>query len=165
MTHIHCRSRVRNIFLFRRKLECIVKPIYLLHILWNAIHLSMFVENKYRDSFYDTDFLTLINPFTLKPGHWQICVEYILTRSALPLDRDEIKWFNMTNNTYSLVSTIILPKVLILCYPLHLETLTVIYWNPCVHYIVKEENIWRILVIQNHSCNIGQWTCKTFRIS
>ena len=60
-------------------------------------------------------------------------MEYNLTKSASQLDRDEIEMdlmlVNMENNIYLLISTIILPKVLILCYSVHLETLGAIYWN------------------------------------
>ena len=58
------------------------------------------------------------------------CVTYILTRFASPLDRDELKMdlmhVNMKSDIFPLISTIVLPKVLTLCYPGHLETLAVI---------------------------------------
>ena len=38
------------VFSFGRKLECIVRLIYFLHILWNAKHFHMFVENEYMGS-------------------------------------------------------------------------------------------------------------------
>ena len=47
---------------------------------------------------------------------------------ASPIDRDEVKTdlmlANMTNNIF-------LPNVLTLFYPIHIETLSVIEWNPC----------------------------------
>ena len=64
-----------------------------------------------------------------------ICVEYIFVQSSSPLDREvkmDLMLVNMKNNLFPLISTIILPKVLTLCYPVHLETLAVIYWNSCV---------------------------------
>ena len=72
-------------------------------------------------------------------------VEYILTESASPLDRDEVKMdlvlVNMKNNIFPLISTIILPKVLILCYPVHIETLAVIFWNSCVELKCQKEKL------------------------
>ena len=77
------------------------------------------------------DFLISIIPFTTNPGSWHICAEYILTRSDSPLDRDVVKMdpllANMTNNVFLPIFAIILPKMLTLCYPVHFETLPVIY--------------------------------------
>ena len=102
-----------------------------LHIPWNAKHLSMFVENGYLIRFDYTDFLILINSFTTNPGYWQIYVEHILTRSALPLARYEAKTdlmcTSMKNYVFPLISCIILPKVFTLCYPVDLEMLAIIY--------------------------------------
>ena len=167
----------------------------------------MFVESKYLVYLDYTDFLVLILSFLYQPRvYWQICVEYILTRSTSPLDSDEVKMYpwwrhqmetfsawlalcagnspvpvnsplkgqwrgalmfplicvwindwvnnheagdlrrhrghydvnvmslpaNMRNDIFALIPTIILPKVLTLCYPLHLETLAVIHWSSCV---------------------------------
>ena len=65
------------------------------------------------------------------PGYWQIWIEYILTKSVAPLDHDEMKMdlllANVKNDIFPLISTVILPKVLNLCYPMHIETLAVIY--------------------------------------
>ena len=59
-----------------------------------------------------------------------------MTRRASPLDSDEVKidlmLVNMKDNIFPLISTIILPKVLTLCYPVDLDTLAVIYWNSYV---------------------------------
>ena len=75
-----------------------------LHTLWNAKHLSMFVENKYLVWFAYTDFLTLISSFNTNPGYWKISVEYIWTKSVSSLDRDEVKvdlmLVNMKNDTF-----------------------------------------------------------------
>ena len=116
-----------------------------LHIRWNSNHLSMFVENKYLVQFGYTAFLASSKPFITDPGYWKFCVEYILTGIAWPLEHDEVKidlmLVNMKNNIFPLISAIILPKVLTPCYPLHIETLTVIYSNSCVGLNVKEKAI------------------------
>ena len=53
------------------------------------------------------------------------CVQYILTKIASLLDRDEVKinkmLVNMKTNSFPLIATIIFPRVLTLCYPVHLE--------------------------------------------
>ena len=58
---------------------------------------------------------------------------HILSKSASPLDRDEVKLglmlVNRNNDRFSLISGIILPKVLTQCYPIYIETMAVIYWN------------------------------------
>ena len=76
------------------------------------------------------------HPFTTNLGFWKFCVEDILTKNASPLDRDKVTMdlmlINMKNDTFFLISTIILPKMFTLCYPVNLETLAVIYWNSCV---------------------------------
>ena len=80
------------------------------------------------------DFLISINTFTTSKGHWQICVEHILTRNASQPDREEVKMnlmlASMTNNIFTRISTIIHPKVFTLYYSVHLEMLAVAYWNP-----------------------------------
>ena len=86
---------------------------------WNDQHLSMFIKKKQLVYSDYTDFLTLINHSTSKPGYGKICVEYILAKSTSPLDRDDIKmdlmFINMKNNIIPVNSTIILSKVIILC--------------------------------------------------
>ena len=77
-----------------------------------------------------------MNPSTTKPGYWQICVHYILTRSFSPLDHDEVKTnlmlaSMMKNNTFPLISTIILPNVLTMFYSVHLQTLAEICRISC----------------------------------
>ena len=62
-----------------------------LHIPWGAKHLLMLVENKYLTWFDNTDFLTLNNTFTTNPRYRKICLEYIFTRSASSLGRNEVK--------------------------------------------------------------------------
>ena len=65
------------------------------------------------------DFLILINPFTTNHGYWKINIDYILTKSSSPLDRNEIKMDLMLvnmKNIFPLISTI-------MCYPAHPETL------------------------------------------
>ena len=99
-----------------------------LHILWNAKHFSMSVENNYLAWFEYTDLYVLINP-----GSWQMCVGYIFARSASSPQRDEVRteWMllSMENNVFPLISNIILPKVSTLLYPVQPEMLAVIYWN------------------------------------
>ena len=95
--------------------------------------------------FYYTDILILSNPLTTNRVYWYmyICVEYILTRSASPLDHHEVKMnpmlTNMTNDIFHLIPTILLTKVLALCYPVNLEILAVIYWNSCVALRCQKE--------------------------
>ena len=76
-------------------------------------------------------------------GYWKNCVKCILTRYTPQLDREEVKMdlmlVNMKSDLFPLISTIILPKVLTLCYPLHFETLTVIYWNSCVTLTLSKD--------------------------
>ena len=107
-----------------------------LYILWNAKQCSKFVADNYLIWFDNMDALITINHFTTNPGYWQICVEHVLTRSVLPLDRDEVKTdlmlTNMKNDLCPLISTIVPKKILTLCYPVYFETLAVIYWISCV---------------------------------
>ena len=51
----------------------------------------MFVENNHLVLFNYMDLLILIHPFPTDPAYRQICVEYILTRSASSPDREEVK--------------------------------------------------------------------------
>ena len=44
---IQCRPRVSNIFFVGRKLECIARLTFFLHILMNGTRLSLFVEDRY----------------------------------------------------------------------------------------------------------------------
>ena len=101
---IHCRSQMRNIFLFGRQLKRISKLIY----------------------FYI--FFGMLNTFL------HVCLQRIsnhLTKSASSLDRDEVNMdlmlVSVNNNIFPLISTIILPKVLTLCYPVHIEKVAVIH--------------------------------------
>ena len=114
-----------------------------LHIRWNAQHFSVFVDNNYLDKFDHSDFLISINLFTTNPGCCQIPAEYILTRSASPLDRDEVKMdlmlANMNGNRFPVISTIIFLTMLTTCYMVHLEILPVIYWNSCVALKCQKE--------------------------
>ena len=102
----------------------------------------MFVENLVQ--FDHTDFLSCINHFTTHPWYWKICIEYILTQNAALQDCDEVKLdlllVNRNNCIFPPISANILPKVLILCYLLRIETLAVIYWNSYVALNVKEKN-------------------------
>ena len=41
-------------------------------------------------------------------------------------------------------------------YPIHIETLAVIYLNSCGTKMSKRKTNWRISAAQNHSCNVGQ---------
>ena len=50
----------------------------------------MLVENKHLVWLDYTGLLNLINPYINNPGYWKFCIEYIVTRSASPLDRYEV---------------------------------------------------------------------------
>ena len=75
--------------------------------------------------------LNTSNRFTTNPGYWNICVVYILPKRASPQGRDEIEMnlmlINMKNNICRLISNIIVPEVLALYYPVHIETLVMNY--------------------------------------
>ena len=124
----------------------------------------MFLENKYLSSF--DCMLKIISAFTTIPRYWQIRVEYILANIASPLDRDEVildmMLTNMKNDLFPLIPTIIFPKGLTPCFPVHLDTLVVIYWNSCVALEYHRKINGHISVIQNHGCNVGQQACGTF---
>ena len=73
---------------------------------------------------------------TINPGYWQICVEYILTKSAALPDHEEVKMelmlVNIKDYILPLTSTIILHKVLISPdIPWHDD---VIKWKPFPRY-------------------------------
>ena len=73
----------------------------------------------------------MINPFTVNnPRYCKLCMDYILTRSAPPVDRDEVNMdlihAYMKTDIFPLISTIILPRVLTPCYPVRLEIFSVI---------------------------------------
>ena len=62
-----------------------------------------------------------MNHITNSPGYWRICAnEYILNNSASPVDWDEVKMdlmlVNMKRKIFILISTIVLPKLLAMCY-------------------------------------------------
>ena len=102
----------------------------------------MFVENSYLIWFDYTDFPILVNHiFYYQPPVLANSIEHILIRIASPLDHDGVKTdltlANMKIDIFPLMSTIVLPKMLNLCHPVHLETLVVIYWNS---YVVIEDN-------------------------
>ena len=61
-------------------------------------------------------------------------VQVNLCKSASPLDRDEAKMDLMLVNLFR-------PKVLTLCYPVHIETLAVIYWNSRVALMFQREKV------------------------
>ena len=129
--NIHWRPRVRNIF--GLDVNWYVLPTFtVLHILWNAKHFSLLVENNHLISSEYTDFHILINPFTANPRYWQ-CVGYISDRSVSSPRLDEARigpmLFNVKNDMFLLGTNIILPKVLTLLYPVQPETLAVVYWN------------------------------------
>ena len=79
----------------------------------------MFVNDNRLVQFEYVEYHILINSFIANPGYWQMCVESILTRSASSPDYDEVTTdlmlTNMKNNIFPLLSTIIFPKMLILC--------------------------------------------------
>ena len=135
-----------------------------IHILWNAKHFSVLVGNElsswiwiYRLSYFDI-------PFHCQPGYWQMCVGYILARSASAPRRDEVITdllllrYEMKYTLFHVISTIILSKVLTL-----LETLAEICWNlyrllKC--YIDKWIDISQLYKII--CCSNGWHTRKTF---
>ena len=71
---------------------------------------------------------------------------------------------NRKNDIFPPISTIILPKVLTLCYPVHLETLAVFIQNTCVALNIKAKKTIGVCIsaIQNHGCNVGKQKSKTF---
>ena len=104
------------------------------YLLCGAFHMFfMVVENDYPVQFEYTGFRILINTFATNHGYWQMCVEYILARSALSSDHKKVTTDLMLtyikNNIFLLISIRILAKVLFHCYLEHIETLVVIYWN------------------------------------
>ena len=124
---------------------------FYLDVIWNVFQgcyivfgmLSIFrcLENKCLVWVDHTDPLTpsLPNPgigiFALRT-FWQ---------SASPLYRDGVKTdlipTTMINDMFPLTSAIILPKVLTLCYLIHLETLAGIDWIRAWHWNIKEKSI------------------------
>ena len=134
-----------------------------IHILWNAKHFSVLVENTYLVGFEYTDFPILISPFTANPGYWQMCVGYILAWNASAPRRDEVTTdllllrYEMKYNLFHLISTIIPSKVLTL-----LEPLAEIFWNLYVLlkcYIDKWIDISQLYKII--CCSNGWHTRKT----
>ena len=115
LCYIHFWQRVRNILSFGRKLEVWCIFTYSL----KCSNLSMFVNDNRLVQFEYVEYHILINSFIANPGYWQMCVESILTRSASSPNYDEVTTdlmlTNMKNNIFPLLSTIIFPKMLILC--------------------------------------------------
>ena len=74
-----------------------------------------------------------MNPSTANPGCSRKCFEYSLAKSASSPNRDELTTdtllVNMKNHIFPVISTVIIPKMLTICYPVELETLNLIYWN------------------------------------
>ena len=69
-------------------------------------------------------------------------------------------FINMKNDTFPLISTIILLQMLILCYPVRLQTSVAINWNLYVALECDRKLSGRISAIQN--CMLVQTECKTF---
>ena len=126
MLDLHCWPRVRHIF-------------FLLDVNWNVLQgwyifayslerwILLYACRELVSSLIGQyGFSYLINPFIINPGYWQTSVEYILTRNASPLVRDDVKTnlmlANMKNDIFPLISAIIFPKV-------HIELMAVIHWN------------------------------------
>ena len=129
-----------------------------LHIISNAKHLPMFLENNCLIQFDFTDFLTQINPFTTKPGCFQLCFELNANQTCLAtlswLGKMDLMLADMKNSILTLKSTIILLKMLTPCYPIHIETLAVIYWNPCVALKCRREKSVDVSQLyKNHGCD------------
>ena len=140
----------------------------ILHILWNAKHFPMFVENNYLIWLEYTDFHIFINPFTAIIEYWQMCVRYIADKSAPSPHHDEVTTdsilLNMKNDMFLLVSNIILSKMLTLLYPVQPESLAVIYLNMYVVircYIGKWIDVPKLYKFT--CCSVGRHTCKTIR--
>ena len=123
---------------------------------WNGVDKGAFFPNP-SDSFTHIlqNFLT---------GTWR---NRPIRPISSPLDRHVVKidlmLANMKNNTFPRISTIILPKVLTVCYSVHLEILAVICGNLCVPLKCQREKWIDISQLyKNHGCNVGQQTCKIF---
>ena len=153
---------------FGRKLECVAK-LAQFYIFWgrpNPFVLTTSVENNYIVWFECTDFHILINPFTTNPGYYLMYVGYIFARSVSSPHCDGVTidplLLNMKNIIFPLISSIILPKMLTLLYPLQPETLAVVYWNL---YVVLEYNIEKWIDVSElpklTCCFVGWHTCKT----
>ena len=104
-----------------------------LNILWPAKHFSILVGNNCLICVEYTDFHISINLFTANPECRQVCVGYIFARSASLLHRKKVTTNpmhpNMKDNIFHITSSIILPRLLNLRYPVQPETLAVSYWN------------------------------------
>ena len=102
-----------------------------MHILWNAKHLPVLVENNHLVWFEYTDFYILINPSTTITEYWQMCVGYTFVRRTLSSNHDEVTMdlmlLNVTNDVFLLISHIILPKVFTMQYPVQPGRLAEIY--------------------------------------
>ena len=81
----------------------------------------MLIQENFLKSFEYTAFPVFTNSFTDNPEYWQMCVDYILGRNALSSDRDELAMdlmlASMKKNIFSLLSNIVILKVLTLYYP------------------------------------------------
>ena len=87
-----------------------------------------------------------------------------MIRNSSPLGGDEVKMdlmlVNMKNNMMPLISTIILPKVLTLCYVVQIETYAMVYLQfKCGTNMSKRKISWDVSAIQHHGCNVGQQAC------
>ena len=90
----------------------------------------------------------LINPFTTNPRYCQIYIEHILTRNALPLDRDEVKVDLMLTN----MKTNIFPMIWHVGY----DSLKFV----CDSKMSNGKTFSRISALQNHRYNGGQQRYK-----
>ena len=132
-----------------------------LHILLNALHASVLIENNYLVWFEHTHFPVFINHFTANPGccktfwpeapSWQITMG--VTTDLMPA--------NLKNYIIPLISAIIQPNVLTLRRVVEAETLVVIYWNLYValnHFVemqIETTQLYKIVW-----CSVSQHTCK-----
>ena len=120
---------------------------FLFHILWNAKHFSMFVDNNHLIWFNYTDILISINHSTADLGYWQICIEHIFTKYFVsPVGRHEVKWM-WCWPTCKLIH-------FVWFLPLSIPSCSVLPGTPW--------NVGRdLLKFVFCCCNVGQQTCKT----